>query len=461
MTSSSATAATSTSPGRNQDHTSKSLTSVTRRTDLSLLYRVLRTLIRPFRPKLVEFPDPYPPGSPRIRKWPNNLYHVDITERKLQISPSPDFPLPQVDPTTNTQALWIYDFESKRLPKSKSNGENSGQSPRAGRSDSPSNQKNPPSLTNARSDSPDPNQQSRQKPKKWYTHTIYYFAGGGFQSPPSSEHWKFCCRLSRDLENEQVRTVLISYPLAPHSPAKDSLPLLRKWLVDELAEAAAHDGETITLMGDSAGGNVVLSLGFWWARRLQKMRQKEESGDLGVKKEIEALRRLRALFVMSPPCDFRNSNPHIDDADKLDPVLTRDLTDRAAEAWCKDWLSDPTNADPAVVDLRVEAEELERNGKRRVEADGKSDPALSPNLQTEEAWEALRQSGLVVTGVYGTADLLSPDVELFMERCREEEIRGEWLVWEGQMHCFPLTVCYGLREGKEGFEWVKARLKEW
>jgi len=33
-------------------------------------------------------------------------------------------------------------------------------------------------------------------------------------------------------------------------------------------------------------------------------------------------------------------------------------------------------------------------------------------------------------------------------------------MWEGQMHCFPMIVAYGVREGREGFEWVMERVKE-
>lgn len=46
---------------------------------------------------------------------------------------------------------------------------------------------------------------------------LYYFAGGGFRAPPAKEHWamcaELCCRLPR------YAIILVSYPLAPASPA--------------------------------------------------------------------------------------------------------------------------------------------------------------------------------------------------------------------------------------------------
>ena len=192
------------------------------------------------------------------------------------------------------------------------------------------------------------------------------------------------------------------------------------------------------LMGDSAGGNVVISLAFWWAEQLAGLKAELQGRDLNVEAakagELEAMQRLKSVVVMSPPCDFRNINEKIAEADKLDPVLTKDLTDGAAAAWVKDWPS--------------------KDGK-----DPKADPVLSPNLQTTEAWRLLRESGLIIHGAFGTADVLSPDCMVFMELCQKEAIRGDWLVWKGQMHCFPLTVCYGLMEGKEGFEWLCRRVR--
>src|SRR5688572_9931640 len=55
---------------------------------------------------------------------------------------------------------------------------------------------------------------------------VYYFAGGGWQMPPSRNHWSLVAELSHRLP-DTIFTV-VSYPLAPKSPASESLPQLRK-----------------------------------------------------------------------------------------------------------------------------------------------------------------------------------------------------------------------------------------
>ncbi|KAK5089295.1 hypothetical protein LTR70_006779 [Exophiala xenobiotica] len=380
---------------------SASATNIETRTDLSPLYRLVHALIRPLRPKLVSFDKTWPEGSARLPKRPSSHYGVKISERRIQVPSTPQLPLPQADPATNTQNLWMYDFQAQR----------------------------------SESDV------DREGAKTETSKTIYYFAGGGFQAPASGEHWKLCARLAKYLASDGVRIVIVSYPLSPKSPAKDSLPLLRAWLQLELKNAHENsrgDGGII-LMGDSAGGNIVVSLAFWWAEHVASLKRELEGRDLQVERakaaELETMQALRSVIVMSPPFDFRNINEEIAGADKKDPVLTKDLTNGAATAWVKDWPS--------------------ADGK-----DPKADPTLSPNLQTAEAWAGLRESRLTVHGLFGTADVLSPDCKVFMQRCQKESIRGDWLVWEGQMHYFPLTQCYMVPEGKEGVNWLCRRVRE-
>lgn len=371
------------------------ITSIETRTDLSTLYRLLRVCIRPLRPRLVALKPLNIAGSPQLLKRPTSHYGATISERLVQVPATETSQLTQADAATNTQKVWLYDF----TPTSVSD---SGEGPKS-----------------------DP----------WWTHTIYFFAGGGFQAPASAEHWKLTARLAKDLAHRQVRVVMVSYPLAPKSPAKDSLPLLRAWLSQTLAETT-NTSQTLSLMGDSAGGNVVISLAFWWSTLLSRMTHEIKSSP----SDIEAWKHLTEIFTLSPPCDFRDVNAKIEEADKLDPVLDKSVTGGAADSWCKDWDTSPlvnTHHMPS-----------------------KWDPALSPNLHSEEAWKALSESGIVVHGIVGTADRLAPDAMVFMGLCLKHRVKGRWLVWEGQMHCFPLTVCYGVMEGREGFEWLKRRVEE-
>jgi acetyl esterase/lipase len=231
-------------------------------------------------------------------------------------------------------------------------------------------------------------------------HHIFYFAGGGFQSPPSKEHWKLCAELARRLKSCQV--TVVSYPLAPHTPAAKALPMLQDWL-RALASEIAAKGESMTLMGDSAGANIALTLGLWWA----------EHADPSEKS------LLKNVFAISPPTDLRTCNPEIVEADRHDPILTAKLSADVGKAWADGMELDHPDISPLFADLSL-----------------------------------LRTAGIKCHGVVGTYDVLAPDAVKFREACEKAGVTGEWLVWEGQMHCFPLTFSYGMSEGKQGMDWV-------
>lgn len=234
-------------------------------------------------------------------------------------------------------------------------------------------------------------------------HSLLYFAGGGFQSPPSKEHWRFCASLCVAL-GESYAISIVSYPLAPNNPAAESLPALREMLV-QLFKKASKDKGSVTLMGDSAGGNVALSLAFAYAKRLM-----EEGARPGI---------LKNVMVISPPTDLRNENPAINEADRNDPILSKDLIESVAAAWAG-------------------------NSSR-------DSPELSPLLDDVSA---IKSAEIKIHGVIGTYDVLAPDALKFRELCEREGIPGDWMIWEKQMHCFPLAACYGLHEGKVARDWV-------
>ncbi|ETS84609.1 hypothetical protein PFICI_02634 [Pestalotiopsis fici W106-1] len=330
-------------------------------TELSLLYRILRTVIKPLRPRLVKpSKKTQPAGSPRLLSRPRSKRKFNIRERR-----HPD------------SGIWLYDYEPQAPPNIKIKA---------------------PS-------------------------TIYYFAGGGFQSPPSREHWTFLGELAAGLTLDHHVT-LVSYPLAPASPASESLPALQKLMAPVFAEAAKK-GDKITLMGDSAGGNVAASLAFWWAEHVAS-----RSGDYRLKATLQN------LVVVSPAVDLRNTNPAMHgDLDRLDPLLGAAYTGAVAEAWLA--------APPEHPHLDSVAE----------------DPNVSPLLHEPAAFQRLADLGVRVHGVYGTNDVLAPDTELFRHKCEENGVRGRWLVWVGQMHCFPLAGAYGMREGKKAIDWLVQVLK--
>ena len=221
---------------------------------------------------------------------------------------------------------------------------------------------------------------------------LLYFAGGGFKSPTSKEHWKLCAELSTVLQSE-YRGRLVSYPLAPSTPAPVAVPLLQSLLEEVLRDA------DVMLMGNSPGGNGVLTLAMWGAG------YKEGRG------------RIRQVLVISPPTDLRNTNPAIHEADRHDPVLTWSTIEGAGSVWSGAW---------SLADRRI-----------------------SPWLD-ERGIERLRKAGVRVHGVVGTYDMLAPDAIKFQGACQRRAVFGEWVEWEKQMHCSPLAFAHGLPEGKRG-----------
>lgn len=179
---------------------------------------------------------------------------------------------------------------------------------------------------------------------------------------------------------------LVSYPLAPHSPGKDSIPHLSRLYLTLMLESTAN-GERVTFMGDSAGGNVVLSL------ILHILKQGGKEGPVP-----------HSIFVVSPCVDARNSNPQMKDVEPNDPILRVDFTGDVAAKWAL--------------------------------GTDRSDPIVSPLL---DDLEILATRNVRLDGVVGTYDVLAPDALLLLKKAQTAQLRGKWLVWERQMHCFPLA----------------------
>ncbi|KAK5467866.1 hypothetical protein LTS15_000839 [Exophiala xenobiotica] len=390
---------------------------LTTRTDLSFLYKVLRTLIRPFRPRLVKPGKEAPPGSQRLKPLQKFKRGCEILESKRE-------------------GVWEYTLRHTSTSQSQSQS----------RSRSQREARQVDTWTQTSHDEGEQLNEAQEKINQRKTpHRVYYFCGGGFQSPPSSEHWLFLTKLTKDLalgqgqeakkRHREVEITVVSHPLAPASPAAETLPILRKWLTAALDDASGK-GETVTLAGDSSGGNIALSLGLWAVQHYYSPPPTTTT--------ISTASPLVSVLVISPAVDLRNINPGIAEADKHDPVLTVGLTGRVAQAWTGNVASKHTKTAP----------------RRLVNLE---DPDVSPLLNEDGVFEKVKDQGVSVHGVVGTHDVLAPDALELMRRCERLGVKGKWLVWEGQMHCFPLAGVgdiIGLREGKEGRRWVEEVLRE-
>ncbi|KAJ4373734.1 hypothetical protein N0V86_007877 [Didymella sp. IMI 355093] len=237
------------------------------------------------------------------------------------------------------------------------------------------------------------------------TKRIYYIAGGSWQMAPSGQHWWVCAQLAQQLPDTIIS--LISVPLAPNNPASSSFPWCLK-LYRELLRSAEQAEETVTFMGDSSGANIILCL------VMEALRQEAEDP------EMERTPRPVSLINICPSTDMTRNNPDIEGKRRLDPLLSPEIIKGTAKAWCAD------DVDPA-------------------------DRIVSP---INADFTLLAKSGIKVHGVTAGYDCLSPDGIIFRNKLSEYGIKGEWLHWEKQMHCFVLTAPYRLSEGKQALDWV-------
>jgi acetyl esterase/lipase len=301
---------------------------------------LMQHLMKPLKPILVTKPKPQPAGSPALNINKSVAKACNVTAR-------------MVDDTH------IYDVAQKR----------------ASSSDSSASEPAP-------------------KPRK----RVYYFAGGGWQSPPTSEHWKVVGEIVSRLPDTVVS--LTSYPLAPNSAAPIAFPQLMKLYATVLKEAEDAQEEVI-FAGDSAGGNIILAL---------TLHALLEDPDCRVPK---------ALIAIAPSTDLGRDNPDIQALEKHDPLLRIPFIVDTAKSWRGEWDAKDARVSPLFADVAV-----------------------------------LARRGVKVHGVTGGYDILSPDGILFRDKCSDAGVAGSWLHHEKQMHCFFLAFPYKLRESVEAVNWI-------
>lgn len=204
----------------------------------------------------------------------------------------------------------------------------------------------------------------------------------GLNSPPASQHWSLLAELACATP---TTVTLISYPLAPNSPAKESIPHLAK-LYPIIMQESMSKGELVTFMGDSAGGNVAFCL-------VHHALSKHPDYPAPA-----------SVMVISLCADAQNNNPQMKKTDKNDPLLDSAYTDDVAAKWTI--------------------------GMSR------ADPMVSPVLCDLDLFKS---RNIRLDGVVGTWDVLAPDTLILLEKARTEGLQGQFLIWHEQMHCFVLT----------------------
>lgn len=127
-----------------------------------------------------------------------------------------------------------------------------------------------------------------------------------------------------------------------------------------------------------------------------------------------------SILLICPSVDKSFTNPAIKAWERKDPLQTISKELETSRTWAAGW--------------------------------GLEDPRISPLLSGELG--VLKDRQVRVHGVTAGHDILSPDALLLREKLSELGVRGKWLEWERQMHCFPLAFSYRLKESVQGMQWM-------
>ncbi|GAA4524680.1 alpha/beta hydrolase [Amycolatopsis samaneae] len=220
------------------------------------------------------------------------------------------------------------------------------------------------------------------------TRRVLYLHGGGWTLSITDPHWGLIAKLARRLD---CAVIVPGFPLAPEHTARETFAMLLP-LYAELA-ARADEGE-LTVMGDSSGGNLALSL--------------------AMQARTAGLPQPARLVLLSPCVDATFGDPGLARLDRRDPIL-------------------PARGLPELG--RVYAGDLDVR-----------DPVVSPLFGT--------LAGLAPIAVFtGTRDVLNVDAHRLREKAERAGIPLAWHEFPGMLHVWPL---FPIPEAADALERVAA-----
>ncbi|GAB3150715.1 hypothetical protein GCM10027058_15460 [Microbacterium neimengense] len=216
---------------------------------------------------------------------------------------------------------------------------------------------------------------------------LIYFPGGGFVNPLATAHWWIIRRL---MTRTRAAVTIADYPLTPeHTYAQASA------FVDAVYAHVADDPRTTTLFvaGDSAGGNVALSL----ALRVRNERRRPIDG----------------LILLAPWVDPTMRNPDAARLQRRDPSLRCEGLRAAGIAWAGTLPTD--------------------------------DPQISPIFDT--------LADLPPTLLFqGGRDIFLADAQRFAEKAQQAGSSVRLVVEPDGFHVYP--GAYWTREAREAYDLV-------
>lgn len=293
---------------------------VTKRDDRGVLMFMLMLVLRPISRFLLKPSSIQPLGSSRLKPPRSVRRHCSIIERQVE-------------------DIWIYDISTRATKASSKNSEG----------------------------------------KERHKLRIFYFNGGAYQMPPSQEHWALARHIATHTPHTTVS--VISYPLAPNTPAPKSFPMLVR-LYHTLMREADQAGESVTFAGDSAGGNLAISIPLYVLSQPSRQPSPLPSpthedpshyDDLSESSKPDTAKTHspppppadhhvlapKNILLICPSVDMRHVNPSPESLiAKKDPMLSQKFLESTARTYVGDWSVD----DPRVSPLLADMEPLARYG---------------------------------------------------------------------------------------------------
>jgi epsilon-lactone hydrolase len=202
---------------------------------------------------------------------------------------------------------------------------------------------------------------------------VFYLHGGTYVQNFNPYHWAFLPKL---IDRLGCTVIAPDYPLAPNHQAPETVRFVLEQYRNLIAAVGAKN---VTVMGDSAGAGLALVL----AQQLRTANLEQPAN----------------LILLSPWLDLSMTNPGIQNADALDPMLSVSGLQQAA---------------------RMYAGELSLN-----------DPLVSPLYGTLEDLAPM-------TLFIGTFDVLQPDCQVLKAKAESVGVRFAYHEVERMVHVWML-----------------------
>jgi len=148
---------------------------------------------------------------------------------------------------------------------------------------------------------------------------ILYIHGGAWTNQPLHLHWLFLDKMAQSLN---AKIIVPIYPKVPHFNYIDTYPKILNLYKEMLA--SVENSNQLTIMGDSAGGNIALGLA-----HLLKMNNLLQPKD---------------IILLSASVDLSFENPLIAEYEEKDPMLASE----GMEVITKIWAADKDLKDPLI-----------------------------------------------------------------------------------------------------------------